>query len=160
MEQNMTAGISDLIVTAGIVLGFGILVVVFRVQREVTMMDSYELADRNIPKTHLARADLLIIASIALATLLVILPLVGIPRPSRAWLALAAAACVAAAFLQLGYVFAILAHYDIGIKSKQSKKTIERKPVEGSEGRLVLAWFVLASVGFVIVCYFRLRSAI
>ena len=142
---------SDLIATASIIAGFGITVIMFRVQREVTVQDE----KRTPVKSRLAWADYLIILSISLALLLVVVPLIWFAVPSAKLRAVAAAACVAAVVLQLGYIPSILAHYGISLGKQTATE-------ERSAGQPVETWIaplsgLVAAVLFVIVLCHNLR---
>src|SRR6478672_9826534 len=107
-------GPTELLAVSAIIVGFGVTAIMFRVQREL-----YVLEVLKIRTVWLAWADYLIIASIMLAALGVILPLVAIPNGSPVLVAVAAASCAAATVLQAGYVPAILAHYRIELGAKR-----------------------------------------
>lgn len=101
---------SDLIAVAAMIVGFGSVVIMFRVQRELWVQHHHP----DWP-TWTAWADRLIFASVAIAVALVVAPLLAFPLVSRWREALAAASCVSAIILQVGYIPAVLAHYRIGI---------------------------------------------
>ncbi len=82
---------------ACILSGFGIAVLMFRIQRELHMQERHP----DSPKL-LAWADYLVIGSIALSLLFVVLPLVALPSPGKQALAFAAASCAAATILLAG----------------------------------------------------------
>lgn len=105
-----------LITVASIIAGFGVTVLMFRLQRELTISDeNWRLAqtDREvrIMPTWIPLADYLIVAAVTVALVFAILPLLMSPEPTRASLRLAATACTAATILLAGYVPAITAHY-------------------------------------------------
>ena len=101
---------SDLITIAAIILGFGINVVMFRVNRELSVRDR-QRAEKQPEVLWVAGADWLIFLSGILAMFGVIFPLLAF----RFAAVTAAPSCAAALMLQVGYVPAILAHYRIGI---------------------------------------------
>src|SRR5689334_14674945 len=106
--------IADFIAVSAIVVGFGVTAIMFRVQREL-----YVLETLKIEFLWLAWADYLILVSIMLAVLGATLPLLIVPAPSEKLIALAAASCIAALILQAGYVPSILAHYRIELGARR-----------------------------------------
>lgn len=131
---------SDLIAVAAMIVGFGSVVIMFRVQRELWVQHHH-------PEwpTWIAWADGLILASVAIAVLLVVAPLLAFPLVSQRREALAAASCVGAIVLQVGYIPAILAHYRIGIGAT---RTGPRKRGEPLEKAIVVVWSALAALAF------------
>jgi hypothetical protein len=116
---------TDLISVAAIIVGFGVTAIMFRVQRELHVLE-----DLKIKLLWLAWADYLILASVALAVLGVIVPLLVVPSTSPTLLAFTAALCVAAAVLQAGYIPSILAHYRIQFDAKREGPRAKGEPVE------------------------------
>ncbi|HEY1982180.1 MAG TPA: hypothetical protein VGH13_19070 [Xanthobacteraceae bacterium] len=133
---------TDLIAVSAIVVGFSITAIMFRIQREL-----YVLETLNIGALWLAWADYLIVASVILAVFGGTVPLLLWPTPSNFLTALAAASCAGALVLQAGYIPSILAHYRIqlgaGRKGPRAKgEPIERLFVIGSS---LIASFVFAA---------------
>src|SRR5581483_10305404 len=131
---------------ASILTGFCISVFMFRIQRELGVRDRH-------PEwpNWLAWADYLIIATIVLSVLLVILPLVTVPAPSRTIYSIAAASCAAASLLLLAYPFAILDHYRIKIgtwRTRGGEEPQARHKGEPIERLIVVAAAVLATATF------------
>jgi cytochrome bd-type quinol oxidase subunit 2 len=71
----MEIGSSDLLTAAAVIVGFGITVIMFRVQREIQVQEKGE-------PNWLAWSDYLILGSILLTIGLAILPLLMLPRVS------------------------------------------------------------------------------
>lgn len=149
----------DLIVTAAIIIGFGILVIMFRVERETKVQDYLDriaqdelrkredrlLRPDELSPSRIAFADWLIIVSVVLAVVFVVIPLLGLP-PALApkWIPFAAAADVGAVILQLGFIPAILSHYGISIGPRTTvEQRLERNPKEVT---FVRVFFALAGV--------------
>lgn len=89
---------------ASVIAAFGVAMLFFRVQREITM--------RNLNEPNwIPWADWLLIIATLLSLLLVILPLVAADPTSNLYKAVPSAACATSAILIAGYPFAILAHY-------------------------------------------------
>lgn len=131
----------DLIAVAAIIVGFGLTVIMFRVQRELDVQE-------NRPKwpTWLAWSDYLIIVSVALALCFAIIPLLALPPLTRLTEALASAACVGAVILQAGYIPGILAHYRIEIGSDRKG---DRDKGEPAEKWIVRVSFTVAAIGII-----------
>ena len=110
---------------ACILSGFGIAVLMFRIQRELHMQERHPDSPN-----WLAWADYLVIGSIALSLLLVVLPLVALPSPGKQALAFAAASCAAATILLAGYPPAILDHYRIEIGANRKGDRNKGEPIE------------------------------
>jgi hypothetical protein len=119
------------------VAGFGVIAIMFRLERELEVQEKYGLA----AESRLAWADWLIITSVVLALFVVVL-LIGVPGATPNSRAFAAAACVAAALLQIGYVPSIFAHY--GINLGKRVKTEDRKSGQPVEVWLVPAFAIIA----------------
>jgi hypothetical protein len=136
---------------ASILTGFSISVFMFRIQRELGVRDRHP----NWPNW-LAWADYLIIASIVLSVVLVILPLVAVPAPSRLTYSIAAGSCAAASILLLAYPFAILDHYRIEIgtwRTKQGEKPQARHKGEPIERIIVVTAAVIAALTFAAIVF-------
>ena len=125
---------------ASILSGFGITVLMFRVQRELTLREM----DR--PKiTRLAWADYLVLAAIILSLIFVVLPLLLLRSVPENFDTLSAASCAAACILLAAYPFAIIDHYHIEW-NKRSGHGLKGEP---GERRIVIAAGVLALLAFV-----------
>jgi hypothetical protein len=131
---------------ASILTGFGISVFMFRIQRELGVRDRHP----DWPNW-LAWADYLIISTITLSVILVIIPLVAAPAPSRLIYSIAAGSCAAASILLLAYPFAILDHYRIEIgtwRTKQGEKPQARHKGEPLERIIVVTAAIVAAATF------------
>src|SRR5690349_214432 len=124
----MNIAVSDLIAAAAVIAGFGVTVVMFRVQRELWVQDNHP----DWPNW-IAWADWLILTSVALAISACFVPILAFPTSPTAR-AIGAASCVAASILQVGYVPAILAHYRIAIGAN---RVVDRKKGEPAERVIV-----------------------
>jgi len=136
---------------ASILTGFCISVFMFRIQRELSVRDRHP----DWPNW-LAWADYLIMASIVLSVVLVVLPLVSVPAPSRANYSVAAASCAAASILLLAYPFAILDHYRIEIgawRTRAGEDPQARHKGEPIERIVVVTSGVVATVTFVAIIW-------
>lgn len=102
--RTSTVQAADLLTVASIIAGFGVTVLMFRIQRELYMQEKNE-------PTWITWADRLVISSTLTALLFVVLPIVvfGPERPTT--MAVSATATSAAVILLGGYVPSILAHY-------------------------------------------------
>jgi hypothetical protein len=103
---------SDLLTTASIIAGFGVTVLMFRLQRELQISDENwrlrrEGRESRIIQTWIPPADYLVILAIIVSLLGSVLPTLVSGNAVR----LASAACAAATILLAGYVPSILAHY-------------------------------------------------
>src|ERR1700689_1090681 len=109
----------ELIADAAIVLALGFSVIIFRIQRELSVREKYPGSP-----IWIACSDWLILVSIALVVSFAVIPLLAVAQVM--W-RIQTAACVAAVILEVGYIPAILAHYRIGIgtKSKGLRKSGE-----------------------------------
>jgi hypothetical protein len=138
---------SDLVAIAAMIFGFGIVVIMFRVQRELWVQEHY-------PKweTWTSWADWLILASIPLVGCLTIFSLLAFPR-MRLGEALAAASCGSAVVLQIGYIPAIMAHYRIFFGMQRRKDGIPRDRGEPAEKVFVILTVVIAVLAFAFVFY-------
>lgn len=116
---------ADLIAVSAIVVGFGVTAIMFRVQRELYVL---EVLKRQ--PLWLAWADYLILGSVTLAVFGATVPLLVAPSPSRALVALAASSCVAALILQAGYIPSLLAHYRIELGARRHGPRAKGEPAE------------------------------
>lgn len=122
---------------ASILSGFGVTVLMFRIQRELHVREKHP----DWPNW-LAWADYLVLGAIVLSLIFVVLPIVAVSEPSGRVLSVAAGSCGAAAILLAGYPFAILDHYRIEIGAKRSG---DRKKGEPLERFIVMAVSILAA---------------
>jgi hypothetical protein len=120
----------DLIAVAAIIVGFGLTVVMFRVQREIWVQENHPEWD-----SWLAWSDYLILISVLLGFGAVVVVL------SFSLLAVASAFCAGAIVLQASYIPAILAHYRIEIGKNRIGDRAKGEPVEK---RVVLVAIVAA----------------
>src|ERR1017187_2805339 len=135
--DGATMGTTDLIAVSAIVVGFGVTAIMFRVQRELQVLEQ-----RNIKILWLSWADYLILGSVMLAIFGATVPLLVAPAPPPGLLALAASSCVAAVILQGGYIPSLLAHYRIGLGAGREGPRAKGEPVE--------RWFVLGTAVFAV----------
>ena len=136
---------------ASILTGFSITVFMFRIQRELRVRELHP----DWPNW-LAWADYLVMASITLSVVLVILPLVALPAPSRFIYSVAAGGCAAAALLLLASPFAILDHYRIEIgtwRTKEGEKPQARHKGEPIERVIVVSAVIIAALSFAAILY-------
>ena len=136
---------------ASILTGFCISVFMFRIQRELGVRDRHP----DWPNW-LAWADYLIVATIVLSVLLVILPLVAMPSPTRIVYSVAAASCAAASILLLAYPFAILDHYRIEIgtwRTREGESPHARHKGEPLERIIVIAAGAIAAMVFAAIVW-------
>ena len=134
---------------ASILSGFGISVFMFRIQRELGVRDRHP----DWPNW-LAWADYLVLATIVLSLVLVVLPLVAFPEPTRFMLSIAAGSCAAASILLIAYPFAILDHYRIEIgtwRTRHGEKPEDRHQGEPIERVIVITAGVLAVLTFAVI---------
>jgi hypothetical protein len=129
--------VSDLIGVAAIILGFGVTVVMFRIQRELQMQEQNE-------PTWIACSDYLILASIFASLFLVLLPLLVVPKFQYV-IAIGRAGCCAAIILEAGYIPSILAHYRIGFGKGRHGPRTNPEPTEH-----VFVWLFAI---FAVVCF-------
>jgi hypothetical protein len=139
----------DLIAVAALIVGFAVTVIMFRVQRELSVQEQH-------PEwpNWLAYSDYLILASVGLAIISLIV-LLAIPEITQYRRAIAAASCVAAIILQAGYIPGILAHYRIAIGKH---RTTDREEAEPAERVIVRVSVSLAAIVFIFVLRQHLRQ--
>ncbi len=130
-----------LIGAAALIVGFGITVIMFRIQRELWVQEQH-------PEwpNWLAWSDYLVVASVMLTLAFAIVPLLSFPVLTPCRRALASAACVAATILLAGYVPAILAHYRIEIGRSRTGVRLKGEP---KERLVVFVSIAVASFGFI-----------
>lgn len=139
-------GSAEIISASAIVAGFGVTAIMFRVQREL-----YVLEVLKVGVAWLAWADYLVLTSVALAVFGSTLPLLVAPMSSRPVMAIAAASCAAALVLLAGYVPAIPAHYRIELGATRSGPREKGEPIERC---IVIASYICASIAFGIALIF------
>ena len=121
---------SDILTVASIIAGFGVTVLIFRIQRELSLSDKMwelkgkgdkeSITEKNNPRksnsvdsipTWLPPVDLLVIFSILTSLLLGIIPIFLMNSGSSTAPRLSIAACGASIILLAGYVICVLIHY-------------------------------------------------
>ena len=140
---------AEIISASAIVAGFGVTAIMFRIQREL-----YVLEVRKVKTLWLAWADYLVLSSVALAVFGATAPLIAIPKAPGPVMAVAASSCIAALVLLAGYVPSILAHYRIGLGARREGPRAQGEPVE----RLfVISSVICAVASFTATLLLRLR---
>ena len=135
MGQELIApDVGMLSTIASIISAFGIAMLVFRIQRELEMHKAREI-------NWIPNCDWLLVSATEISLLLVLLPLLVVPRTSR-WIALPTAACASASVLVAGYIPAILAHYRLIFSGKRFGPRTNPEPSE----RLIVLATVAAAV--------------
>ncbi len=141
---------TDLISTAAIIVGFGVTAMMFRVQREL-----YVLEVLKVRPVWLAWADYLVLGAVGLAVFGVVVPLLMVPTVTSRLFTVSASVCAAAVVLQAGFIPAILAHYRIEFGARRDGPRAKGEPME----RLfVIASVVVAFVFFAVTLGFRLAG--
>ena len=131
---------------ASILSGFGVAVLMFRIQRELHVREK----SPNSPNW-LAWADYLVLSAILLSLLLVVFPLMAFGQTGGRVLALAAGSCAAAAILLAAYPFAILDHYRIELGAKRQGDRHKGEPIE--KAIVIVAGVFAAGVfGAIVTC--------
>jgi uncharacterized membrane protein YidH (DUF202 family) len=133
---------ADLITTASIIAGFGVAVLMFRIQRELYARE------RDWP-SWIASSDWLRISSTLIALLLVLTPLAVFGEANKLAHKVAGAPTCASVILLAGYVPSILAHYRFILYDGRDPKGRRTNP-EPSELTLIVITVVLAIVGVVV----------
>ena len=130
---------TDIGTVATMVVGFGAVVLMFRVSRELEMQEKGEV-------TWVAYSDWLVIAGVFLAGLLGIVLSLIVPQvhgfPER----LAAASCATATVLLVGYVLGILAHYRLILGRARTGLRENPEPAE----RVIVWMFVVLGIAIFI----------
>jgi hypothetical protein len=126
---------------ASILAGFGVTVLMFRIQREL-------LVEHDPDWTWLPWADWLVMSSIALSLIGVVLPLVVVSDPEQFAFAFAAASCAAASLLLAAYPFAIIDHYRLVWGKGRYRKSMRNAIVEPGERVIVIVAFCAATLVF------------
>ena len=145
-------GPAEIIAASAIVAGFGVTAIMFRVQREL-----YVLEVLKVKTLWLAWADYLVLASVLLAVFGGTVPILLLPSVPRSVLAIGASSCVAALVLLAGYVPSILAHYRIGLGATRQGPRAKGEPVERG---FVIASSVCAGLLFLATLLLRLNASI
>lgn len=139
MDMNTAAGV------AAIIAGFGSAVLVFRIQRE---SDMYKLGER----TWIPWADRLLIASVVIALVFVLLPLIVSPATASTRVPLFSRALLAASIILLaGYVFSILAHYRLIFGGEREGPRINPEPAEEAIVNLAIASASIVSITIILL---------
>jgi hypothetical protein len=137
---------------ASILSGFGVTVLMFRIQRELEVRKAY-------PRwpNWLAWADYLVLAAILLSLLAVVLPIVAMGEPTDLVLNVAGGACAAAAIMLAAYPIAILDHYRIEIGATRRG---DRRKGEPIERKVVVVALILAAGALIGVIYYGSKVAL
>jgi hypothetical protein len=125
---------------ASIMAGFGVTVLMFRIQRELTVENNPDDPDLR----WLPWADWLILGSIVLSLGGVVFPLVAADNPEGLPFAFAAACCAAASLLLVAYPFAILDHYRLVWGKGRWRKSMRNTIAEPGEKIIVVTTFIAA----------------
>jgi len=133
-------GSSEIISASAIVAGFGVTAIMFRVQRELYVLEVLKRSP-----LWLAWADYLVLTSVALAVFGATVPLLVVPKAPRFVVATAASSCVAALVLLAGYVPSILAHYRIELGAGRQGARAKGEPIERG---LVIGTYLFALASF------------
>jgi hypothetical protein len=142
----MTLDADAYLSVASILSGFGITVLMFRVQREL------KLKEMKPPKViRLAWADYLILSAITLSLILVVLPLLLLRSVPEICITPSAASCAASCILLAAYPIAIIDHYHIEW-NKRSGKGLKGEP---GERLIVTAAATLALLAFAAIFVLR-----
>jgi hypothetical protein len=145
---------TDLIAMAAIVMGFGVTVVMFRLQREAEIekdrLRQQAEMEKDSEPTWIAYSDWLILFSIFVSLLFVFFPLFLLPYQLA--ISIAHAGCFAAIVLQAGYIPSILAHYRL-LLGKNRKGP--RENPEPKERLFVWLSIAIAILGGVLSSYRR-----
>ena len=137
---------------ASILAGFGVTVLMFRIQRELQVVN--EPDDPQL--TWLSWADWLVVGSITLSLIGVVVPLVAVSEPKQWSYALAAASCTAASLLLAAYPFAIVDHYRLVWGKTRWRKTMRNKIAEPGAKIIVAIAFIAAIIAFASILYSRI----
>ncbi len=138
-----------LISAAAIIIGFGVTVFLFRVQRELWVRDKHPEWPNWV-----SWSDYLALSSMVSALIFVIIPLVTFPNLPPLFKDIAAAACAASSVLLIGYIPAVLAHYRIEIGSNRVGPRGKGEPAERA---WVIGIAVLATIIFLGIILLRQR---
>ena len=130
---------------AAITAGFGVSVLMFRIQRELTVVNEPDDPSLN----WLPWADWLILGSISLSLIGVILPLVIFKAPDQLKFSVAAASCAAGTVLLAAYPFAIIDHYRLIWGKRRWRKSMRNVIAEPGEKVIVIAAALIAAGAFI-----------
>lgn len=102
----------SVLTAASIIAGFGVTVLMFRLQRELQISDkNWESLERERMPTWIPPADYLVISAVLISLLFGVLPLLVTEVDPKQSPRLSVASCAAATVLLAGYIPSILAHY-------------------------------------------------
>jgi hypothetical protein len=133
---------------AALIAGFGLTVLLFRVQRELQVREE-AIRRGEAPINWIPWADRLLLSAIVISVL-AILVLLAFPSSKQA-LRVARAACAAALVVVPGYIPSILAHYRLIIGRKHTGLRDNPEPAEK-------AWVMaIVAGGFAVALYIGLR---
>jgi hypothetical protein len=128
---------SNLVTIAGVMLGIGIAIMLFRLSRELAMRERRE-------RNWLAYSELLVVGACILSAIVLLLPVFG-AQSRQVTVLLPRSAILAGVVMLIGYIPGILAHYRfIGGKRRpplrENPEPIERSIVLGATVIAVLAF--------------------
>jgi uncharacterized membrane protein len=127
---------------SSIVAGFGIAVLLFRVQREMQMAKEGE-------KVWIPGSDRMLIAAVALSLFFVLLPIISVHFSSEVSSRIPVACCAASLVLMTGYPLSILAHYRLIFSQNASGERSETEPAESTI--IILTVLTAIIIGIVII---------
>ena len=134
--REKTPDTESLATVASLIAGFGIAVLLFRIQRELAMQaEGHEI--------WIPWADWLLVLATVACLGGVLLPIVSGAFEPTTRLRIAASAASASVILVIGYVFSILAHYRLILSFGRTGRRFNPEP---SEAALVIAGLVTASI--------------
>jgi protein-S-isoprenylcysteine O-methyltransferase Ste14 len=134
---------------ASILAGFGVTVLMFRIQRELQVENDPDW-------TWLPWADWLVLGSIVLSLVGVVLPLVSVRDPGQFSYAIAAASCAAASLLLAAYPFAIIDHYRLAWGKGRWTKSMRNTIAEPGEKIIVIVTSIAGALIFASILYSRI----
>jgi hypothetical protein len=126
------ADASTLATIASVISGFGVAMLFFRIQRELSMHEQLEV-------NWIPWADRLLIGATLISLFLVVVPLVALRATSLFKGRLPSAACAAASIMVGGYVLAILAHYRLFLGRHRRGPRSNPEPAEAAVVCVTLA---------------------
>ncbi|HEY2773877.1 MAG TPA: hypothetical protein VGK20_07480 [Candidatus Binatia bacterium] len=129
-----------LVTVASIVSAFALTTMMFRIQRELAQRE------QGLP-TYIAWSDWLLLSAMVGCMLFVVVPLVSTEQLPPLLLRVPGAFCCAAAFLVVGYIFGILAHYRLLFWRGHGKTP--HVPGEPAERVIVVFFGAVALAAFV-----------
>jgi hypothetical protein len=116
-----------LVTAASNISGFGVVVIAFRLERELKIEEqNQDKPEQNKTRHWIPIADWLVIAAILMSFTFVVVPLVSSDLPSERTMRFASGVCSATAVMVAGYIPAILAHYNFiyGLKESRTNPTL------------------------------------